>query len=167
MELLDAVAALLGMPLGDGAVPVICLACSASNGYEAERCAGCGRELPAFPPYLHSNHVCQLQLALAAYEEGALSRDELLTAYAAFAELAMREPEWTEEFGPARDSLHAALEHLDRWAEEGGREHLESVDELLTDFFQYACGSCAELLHRREGEPPPEASAGLLCDTVE
>lgn len=165
MDLLDAVAALVGMPMGDRPVPVLCLACSSSNPYRAERCEGCGRELPAFPPYLHSNHICQLQLALAAYEEEALPREGLLTAYAAFAELALREPEWTPDFFPARDSLHAALEHLDRWAEEGGDAHLAPVDELLTDFFQLACGSCAELLHHHEEAATP--AGGPLFDTVE
>jgi hypothetical protein len=88
-----------------------------------------------------------------------------MAAYCVFAELAVNEPEWTADFFPARDSLHAALVQLDRWAEEGGDEHLEPVDELLTDFFQYACGSCAELIHQREEAAPPAASP--LYDTVE
>lgn len=162
--MVDWMAALLGMPMSDSPIAVVCLACGASNGYQTAECGGCRRELAAFPPYLHSNHVCQLQLDLAAYQEGGAPREALLTSYATFAELAMQEHEWPLELVSARASLHAALEHLDRWAEEGRDEELEPVDELLTDFFQYACGGCAELLHaQEESAPTPQP----LVDTVE
>ena len=144
--------------------------CGGHNRYGAAECAGCRQPFGVFPPFVRSNHICQLQAALRECQEGSIGLDVLGEAYGRFAELTMNFQErWNlleglplldrlpdplkQTFGAAIGELdkslgclEQALAYMDEALESQDDAALQEADEHFTDFFKTCCGGCALLI---------------------
>ena len=149
---------------------MICLMCGAENRYGSKECTNCQQPFATFPPYLRSNHICQLQAALRDCQEGNIDLDVLGEAYGRFAELSMNfQEKWSlldglplldrlpdtlkptfgaaiSEIDKSLGSLEQALAFMDEALESQDVTALSEADEHFTDFFKICCGGCALLL---------------------
>ena len=112
---------------------MICLACGSENNYGAEKCHTCPHVFAVFPPYIKSNHICQLQAALRDCREGRLDLDGFGDRYTRFAEYSMDfQDRWKLGHGrtPLADRL-AEVETLQGGKAQSPKElFLEGVKEL-------------------------------------
>ncbi len=163
----------------------MCLSCGHDNAYEAENCQGCKQGLSVFAPFLHANHVSQLQEALRFSDEDAFDWLKLATRYERFAEKAMLfnerwghglqqrlSPEIRGSYGMAMSEIDESLTHLeeaqsflDEALETQNLQLLEEADVALTFFFRLACSGCAALIEELEkgkDQAEPVVSGGLF-----
>ncbi len=165
---------------------MICLECGAENAYKTKKCS-CGHAFGSPPPYLHANHVSQLQDCITRTLAGELSGQELYERYQRFAELFMEfEGRWSflngtplEErlseplqkrfrsgtlmLARGYDYLAQAVEALEGALESGRPADLEYARDLLNDYFRVTCQACAVLMYELEEiKNEPEASGQLF-----
>jgi hypothetical protein len=164
-----------------------CLECGKVNRYGSQDCSGCGLELSTVPPYIHSNHVCQLTIATQEYLDQQISREEFLLIVTAFEKIANSFIEnWQiiEESlgsrlaanlketysGPVAEldqglkELLAGLEMLQQFRAGGSDELLKLVDEKLLDYFKLVCTGSAGILHEVELEELRQINLGRTHD---
>lgn len=166
---------------------MICLECGAENAYKTRACS-CGYAFPSPPPFMHANHVSQLQECISRCLAGEMSPPEFQERYQRFADLFVEfEGRWSllqgtpleERLAPplqdrfrsgtlmlARgyDYLAQAVESLDGALETGRPEDLEYARELLDDYFRLTCQACAVLMYELEQIRAEEKAPGQLLD---
>lgn len=166
---------------------MICLACGNEQSNQLPKCGHCGHPFEVFPPFVRSNHVCQLQAALRRCQESDEAFEQFAQIYARFAELSLgfqerwrsgpdaslasslSQPlkdqflEGVQEMDQALGYLEEAMLCLDQALETDDRDGLAQADGLLTDFFKVGCGGCAALMDELEKEDPNQ-STGLMLD---
>lgn len=163
-----------------------CLSCGSENAYGSVRCGSCGRDFPADPPFIDSNHICQLQVAVQDCLGGELPREELSECYGRFLNLfGQLDGRWgileggslmtraaglpaptrraLAELDRAFNFLQNAMGMLDDYLESEDTELLPGAVESLEDFFRIVCQGCAALLHREEVKKP-ESGPGVVLD---
>lgn len=164
---------------------MICLECGAELPYKTRTCP-CGHELPSPPPYMHANHVSQLQDCITRCLAGDMGPQEFWERFQRFSERFHEfEKRWTllqgtplEERLPPQlqerfrsgllmlsrgyDYLAQAMEALEDALETGQPNDLEYSRELLGDYFRVTCQGCAVLMH--ELEEVKSGQQGQLLD---
>lgn len=166
---------------------MICLECGAELPYPSPRCS-CGYELPAPPPFMHANHVSQMQHCLDRCLAGEMSPPELQERYQRFAALfsefegrweMLSGPPLEERLAPAMqeryhsgvmmlargfDYLAQAMEALEGAMETGRTADLEYARELLGDYFRVTCQATAVLVYELEQSQNEQPGPGRLLD---
>ena len=166
---------------------MICLECGSDNPYGAAACKGCLIELSTVPPHTHSNHVCQMALAIQEYLEGQLPRQQFLSTCANFLKIAAKfEEAWgttqctllSRLADPLKERYAGPLDEMDRGLKElntvidlihqfqegGGDELLSIIDEKLLDYFRLVCTGCAGIIHELELEELRQIKLGTMHD---
>jgi hypothetical protein len=164
---------------------MMCLDCGQDIPYETESCSGCNNGLAVFSPFLHANHVSQLQEAMRVSDEAAFDWVKLANRYERFAEKSMLfserwgqqfqqrlSPEMRGRFGTAMSEIDESLTHLeeaqsflDEAFETQNVQLLEEADVALTFFFKLACAGCAAIIDELEqdkDQPDAVVSGGLF-----
>lgn len=166
---------------------MICLECGAEVPYKSKTCP-CGHAFPSPPPYMHANHVSQLQDCISRCLAGTMSPPDFFERYQRFANLfAEFDGRWTmlhgtpleERLDPALqdrfragtlmlsrgfDYLAQAMEALDGALETGRPDDLEYAQELLDDYFRATCQGCAVLMYELEQLKGEDNAPGQLFD---
>lgn len=164
---------------------MMCLACGQEIAYESESCSGCNAALAVFSPFLHANHVSQLQDALRFEDEATFDWVKLGSRYERFAEKSLLfsqrwgqqfqqrlSPEMRGRFGTAMSEIDESLTHLeeaqgfiDEAFDTENLQLLEEADVALTFFFKLACSGCAAIIDELEKDQEPQdpvVSGGLF-----
>jgi hypothetical protein len=172
---------------------MICLICGAENTYGAESCVECSQPFNIFPPYIKSNHVCQLQSCITEYLEGQLEKEDLQDMMENFKEIFTGfENKWrlketpaarrlgtalSERFGDAVGeidrgyaSLQKALELMGEFAAEGSRtpdgekKLLEEIHQALGAFFSITCSGCGWIIKEMETLDKKDLQIGAILN---
>jgi hypothetical protein len=153
---------------------MICLACGAENAYPSESCAECELAFAVFPPHVHTNHICQLQDAVAHFLDGTLEKADFLEVYLGADELVKGfEAGWgplgelhlldrlavplRERYAEHVELLNEGMLHLDEaihalntFVSAGDAAVLAPVYELLGEGFRQVCSGCGGIMHELE-----------------
>ena len=166
---------------------MICLECGVDNTYGADACKGCQIELTTIPPHTHSNHVCQMTLAIQEYLEGQLPRKQFLISCVTFARIAqtfedawgsgeaslssrLAEPLQARYLGPLSEmdrglkELQTVIDLLHQFQEGGEDSLLAHVEEKLLDYFRLVCAGSAGIIHELELEELRQIKLGTMHD---